>query len=625
MKNLIVLLVLFSFIFTPFYVSADLSIKQQYDKYDSITNFNFSSNNWEDYIFLAKKWEDYFIIKNWKEEKVISKDVSSLIFSPNKESYAYISIINKKIVIIKDWIYSNSYDYNQNPLEYAKIQMSLMYSLDSNSFSFAVKKNWQDIIVKDWIELNPYNEWAYWFVYSSDSKSFSYIAKKNWKQVVIKDWVKIWNEYEKITKLLYSPDSKSLSFIAKKDWKQVIVRDWIESNLYDSINDIDYSFDSSKFYIFTEKGWKELLITDWIEWKLYDDIIKYIVSPFNNSISYIAEKEWKKLVIKDWIESNSYNSIDWNSLLYFSNWDLIFNAWWKYIVKNLSDIYNIDNNDWIREYYYSIIWNSLLFTTNNWNLIKDNVKIDSWDFINCKLLKYSSNGKSFVYSKGKNNFKCILNKDWVENDSYDKILNFEYSQDWNHYFFIWKSYSKEYPHPYSYENNINNYTELAKLINLAEENAKYFIVKDWIESKTYNKIESPVFLPNNKWFIYIAQKDNKYTLVKDWVENGLYDSIKFLEYSQDWNFIAYVVKNNNKETLIISNLSDSITQNKIITNNYNLSEKDLKVVLNVSKTIKKFSISKQNKYKKALSNLLLKQKEWTRNFELIKAILEKIK
>ena len=106
---------------------------------------------------------------------------------------------------------------------------SLKYSPDSKSFAFIALKNWKLVLVKDWVEINKYDNIRYGVQYSQDWKSFAFEATKNWKHIIVKDGIET-NEYDNIWVPIYSPDWKSFAFEVTKNWKHIIVKDWIETN-----------------------------------------------------------------------------------------------------------------------------------------------------------------------------------------------------------------------------------------------------------------------------------------------------------------------------------------------------------------------------------------------------------
>jgi len=512
---------------------------------------------------------------------------------------------------IQNLVYSN-FNYDDYIIEKTHyLEKNVLYEFKNITDWKLYLKNTTDWVISKWFNsffITENINWEISYAWGNNSKTpdYNYTIIRNWKV-----------EYETqkghwITdNLEYSPNGTHLFFKTSIDskkseyWQAIIVMDWKEIwTEYDSAYSPTFSWDwKAFFYIWANN------ILNW--WK--------------NRISYII-KDWKVIEKSNYAISDLKVSKDWKKYAY-----LIFEWWLRKVVYNWVKSSYMQWNVW--NYGFSNDWQNFAFySTNDWRwiIVKDWKDI-SKKYASVDDFRFSTTWNWFSFIANTLDDKQILVKDWNEIKEDGLIGWFLYWKKSNDYIYLvrknWKTYiNNNWQKGIEYDsilydslvyNNSENYHFIAK------KNNKLILINNWVE---YWKFDNFIWFPikDNKWNIAIIWKnDTNSIVIVNWKEIDSFSSWWLLRiyFVDDKIFIKQSI--NNKDNVFIKefyNIKESQAQ---ITNN--LSEKDLKVVLNVSNTIKKFSISKQNQYKKALLNLLLKQKEWTRNFELIKAILEKIK
>ncbi len=127
----------------------------------------------------------------------------------------------KKIIIyvILLIIQLNSFTYASEQGNYCKEKTienaySPIFSPDWKSFAFGAEKDWKVLIVKDWIEGNKY-EFISDLNYSLDSNSFVYLTKNDWKDILVKIKCSSNNSNSNIT--LSSNEKNKLDLLIKKE------------------------------------------------------------------------------------------------------------------------------------------------------------------------------------------------------------------------------------------------------------------------------------------------------------------------------------------------------------------------------------------------------------------------
>lgn len=237
----------------------------------------------------------------------------------------------------------------------------------------------------------------------------------------------------------------------------------------------------------------------------------------------------------------------------------------KVFASSLEEQYDVSNSkeyDEISELKYSPDWKNISFIAKkNWKyfIVKNWIEWEKYDIIYDS--KYSEDWKHFTFLVIKNS-KIVLIKDWVETkENYEELNNI----------------SKDNPINKSYDIEKNSYKKSIDWKSygfIAKKDWKYFLVKDWIESKKYNIISDFHFSPdwNSYYFLAIDNwkvfwtpywagiiLDNwevvpydyvKNTLVKDWVEINKYDHIYNPIYSPNWKSFSFIAKKDWKEFLV---------------------------------------------------------------------------
>lgn len=247
-------------------------------------------------------------------------------------------------------------------------------------------------------------------------------------------------------------------------------------------------------------------------WKLasYDNISSIKFSSDWKSNSYIATENWKNFIVKDWIKIwKSYTKIyDFayakdSQDIYYERWEDCFMS---LQVKFCSSRFFVKN--WIEEKKYKIGTEAATSTIinspkNNWfifkllewdktTLIKDWIEITSWHNIIIPPI-YSPDWNSYIYwYKDNKDWPTTLIKDWIELWKYDSVFPLiKYSNDSKHYLFL-----------------------------VITKDKKNFVVKDWINWKSYEYIdyENLDFSPNWESFAYLSRIEWIRYMVKDSVE-----------------------------------------------------------------------------------------------------------
>lgn len=482
---------------------------------------------------------------------------------------------------------------------------------------------------------NNYNlttiENAQTYSISKNWESFSYILTKDGKDIVIRDWKEIWEYYDDISYLKYFNNSKDLLYIWKNNWKKVLVKNWIEISWYsDNIYDLIISNDWNNYMYINKNNWKKSLIKDWKEiWSLYSDFFEVEFSDDWEWYFYQWQKNSKMEYIINWERIwAEYNPI--YLFRYFPSWHYIF-EWQKWGQDYTIYDWVIYKNIWT--YSYTKDWNNFTYVKKvNWKetLVSNGVEWKIYD--NIYLIFLSKNWESYSYAGYSSNWKWIFVKDWkeiwkiydwfhsiyylwdttnviyvwIENwksvlikngveiwKKYDKIDNITVSNDWKDYTYIWTN------------NNINVF------------------VKNWIELPYwFNDINENnsinwdyVYSDNKKSYSYIWEENWKKFLMKDWVKIGIwYDYIFDIAYIPYSNDVVYLGINNQKRSII------KVTYDKV-----QLNQKESQTISIVWEKIIKMSNIKKNKYKNQLNQYLQKFEYWTKNYEIVKQLLEIIK
>lgn len=359
--------------------------------------------------------------------------------------------------------------------------------------------------------------------------------------------------------------------------KKIILLLWVILLTQFTLTNADNQCNSDLYKYSWESFYKwDNLIQNWIWW-----VQEFINSPSGNGNAYIINNSWKYSVYKDdvllWEYKNASNltySPDWKQFAYRIN-----ENWLSYVILNGEKSIWYTNEDWF--------W---------WNNTRD--------------LIFSKDWKSFVYLS-ENNWKTFLVLNWKEQEKYTPwihqdntftIINFEFNDSWE---LVYKIINDKI-----YYKIIKNWTEISdyKFKNTSEFKNK-IISSDW--SKTLELLNNTL----SDW-INKVQYDTIFDFWFLWNSNGTYYTYK------TWENIFYYKNTCWNLSSDLSNINSNVIQ-EVKTNI--LTEKEVQVVKNVWEKINKMTSIKKEKYKKQLNQYSTKFKEWTKNYEIIKQLLDIIK
>lgn len=341
------------------------------------------------------------------------------------------------------------------------------------------------------------------------------------------------------------------------------------------------------------------------------------LSPNKESFLFIAKKWNKYFVVKDWIKWEEFDGIFEWLVLYSSDW---------------TD--------------YSYIW----INWNNKYLIKNWKKIDLWFLTDIyDPFQYIPNSNKVIFFWW-NNWKKYIVVDWLKWEEFDTlqesisefwIIWVDFSWDWKNYFYFWKKDWKW--------NLIKNTNKILTFDADNIDNWNYWYYLKFINSTNWEK------------YAFTFSKWNNTYVVHNWVISEGYNSISnigrswWLVFSDDFSNLAYIANKNWTEYFIVNgkivkNLWNNIATREISYNSkddsfqfpfqkdrrwtykYNLTNKnltsyemtinDVKIVNSFSDKYKLLSEEKKNNIKNKLTEILSKLKAWTKNYEIVKQILE---
>jgi len=656
------------------------------NEYSEISSPIFSKN-WKDFVFLAIKDWKQILIKNWTEINNYDY-VENPEFSSDSKTFSFTAEKDWKEVLVTNWVETDKRIFNIPMCKEEVLKTTKTFRLDWKSITnfgskvilesdknkyknfwniqlspnwkniiyTAQKNNWKWIIVNNWIESSEYNS-INDVKFSSDSKNIAFISEKeNWKKVVVKNWVEWneyggWNDYIWIDSLMFSPDWKSLFYRIYKNNKQIIVKDWIESQEYDYI-DFEYphtiQFDSNgNYYLFATKGRNNVLVKNWTEiytWASYP-----IFSQNWNNYIFSFYKNWKTVFVKNWVELNKYDdwkdyiwidsltlSQDWKSFSYVvSEIDSSEKKWNRFVIK---DWVKWKWYTWIKSLTYSPDWKTfvyLWFKENEWRwvIIKNWIEIDHKNYWIADRFKFSPDSKNLFYEIQRN-WESFLYKNWIQIDksSIDSLIfsndwkNYAYLKKWNNRSMIIKDWKEMNCDSYSCSNPIFS-PDSKDLYYIWYDNENWWniLFKNWNQIKKYKSISTDSFIFSLKWNLTFSALNNNYKniLVKDWTESDVFDLLIDKKYSSDWNtFITklfkwwrvYLVK----ETCSVDNMYIPKKEES------KLDKNTLQLIDNLANKINNYSILDKEKIKSKLNTLINKYSEWSKNYEIIKYISEKI-
>lgn len=418
------------------------------------------------------------------------------------------------------------------------------------------------ITYADWncqyIEWKHYENWN-WYVsdtinyltYNKNWSTLLYIVKENWKFSLVDNWIK-WKQYDSISPPVFSSDWEKYFYIAKYNSKYFIVNNWIEWKQYNSISQAVYSPLWNEISFVSIKDGKHTIIKDGIEGKTYDNILFLRYIPNTTQLSYVAEDWTNFFTVNNWLE---WKKIKWFSDVYYSNnWTPQWLIWksdnsyipvvnWEVVWSSTEKIFDLAiSDDGLNYAYYTATkWNWYnIIVQHNWkpNFFKDIKSMDG----------FIVSWKSYWFIAKLNNEKYIAVVNWKISKEYNHIEQLILSNNGSSYSFYWKNetwyfvikdnieYGK-----YEWISKIW-YSPNNELYIISEEKWKFQFILNWIKSKWYQIIHTPIFSREWNNFSYVVWNESKLFIIKDWIKIDKYENPIGPIYSWNWKSFSFIEK-----------------------------------------------------------------------------------
>lgn len=198
--------------------------------YDSVSSviFNPDGNSFAYYGRSGSKW---FIIRNGKEVVRTSSQITSILFHPRAGSILYIIIERNKSYLVANGVKSQPYDYIS--------ENSLAFAPDRNKIAFLAQKGTRQMIVYAGKEGTGFNEVGF-PILSAAGNRMGYWARRGENWYVVIDG-KESGPYNAVHELVFSNDGKHSAYHAVKGGKHIAVRDGKESEKYIMVHSLTFN------------------------------------------------------------------------------------------------------------------------------------------------------------------------------------------------------------------------------------------------------------------------------------------------------------------------------------------------------------------------------------------------
>lgn len=389
----------------------------------------------------------------------------------------------------------------------------------------------------------------------------------------------IWNSEYKTDELMFA-DNWSYAFISVYNNIYYIVKDW---KLIKSFKD-DYSnlwMYKPEPNIFLTKDWKHFAYS-------YKDNNKYCISVDSKDTCY---ESWNQDYY--FYPQNISFSDDWSKVMY----SMLTWQQWEDWIHYRDEIY-INNKK---------VKNS---SVNGYKWFDDNINSDYsiwWGII--KDLFFSPNWENYVFtivdssnvSKESPTPVLFIYKNWdlINKDLSYMQYNLVFSLDSKDFYYSWFRISDNKELFFKNNEQISYIPSITKWGKWLD----FFVKYSW---------------RNNVWDSYFTYNDNEYKS----------DYITIANLKNDWKSASFLwIKSNQKIYNVSCILNADLNQNtKVETKTaYTLTSKETNAIKVIWGKINKMNAVKKNKYINQLNIYATKFKEWTKNYEIVKQLLEIIK
>lgn len=379
------------------------------DNFHKLYNINNSIDLWTSTIWNTEKIITEFIgsDKNFNEFQIESIH-HILLFSDKLNLLLLLKLANK---IISDWKYNN-YNFEFFKIKTLLVIVSRVTDYDVND-SELIKRFF--LRLENYIEenmtasqlLSSYSKIYLLFArfYSkSEYRDDLDIAKEytikylwsHWKLCDLSDWN--WNIYNEIQENIWALTDKNF-WVTWTKW-------WFEIKKYEELHELkEEIYINNKFSKFLHEAFSN----DWRSiWEVTTEMSKVISTKLFHGICNvfidwpdINNRDFKVLIHNRWYIKKSINIIDWYNLIFYypTNFDGIFCE--TYAIKE--NFINLKLKALIKAYLQKksdeidkLTW---LYNYNKLNSILDNIKDESFTFINIKLWIVKNFNNAYWYSQ----------------------------------------------------------------------------------------------------------------------------------------------------------------------------------------------------------------------------------